>query len=200
MSNINYQQLRERYKPEKVRILFVAEAPPENTERFFYYEDVPTQDALFVNLIRVLYPELDRKGGVNEIRKQKPQLLERFKNDGYYLIDALESPMSLKLTPKQRNKLINDRKSALAKEIKQIIGSGPFNPEAPESGIVLIKATVYDALADYLLLDEHLPVLNVMLKVPFPSHGNAKLFHDKLGHILRIFDKRYRHALPKPVA
>ena len=31
---------REKYKPERIKLLFIAEAPPEQTERFFYYEKV----------------------------------------------------------------------------------------------------------------------------------------------------------------
>lgn len=30
----------DRYRPQRVRLLLVAHAPPNNTERYFYYEDV----------------------------------------------------------------------------------------------------------------------------------------------------------------
>lgn len=39
---------REKYKPTNIKLLFIAEAPPEQTERFFYYEKVKDNDWLFL--------------------------------------------------------------------------------------------------------------------------------------------------------
>jgi hypothetical protein len=36
-----------RYRPEKVDLLLVAEAPPSALDRYFYFEDVSEQDSLF---------------------------------------------------------------------------------------------------------------------------------------------------------
>lgn len=188
------QSSRLKYKPDEIKILFVAEAPPENIKRFFYYENVKEKDALFINLIRLLYPEYrDRNGGsVEQIRKNKKAILERFQNDGYYLIDALPEPISLKLKSGEREKLIEARKSDLANEIKSLIAPGPYNPEDPHVGVVLIKATVFDTLIDYLLVEQRLPVLNNNIKIPFPSHGNSGRFFEDLHNVLAPFDRGYR--------
>ena len=49
------QKAREKYLPNKIKLLFVAESPPEDVKRFFYFEDVPEQDSLFIQTMRVLY-------------------------------------------------------------------------------------------------------------------------------------------------
>jgi hypothetical protein len=41
------QRAVKRYKPDVVRLLLVAEAPPQELERYFYFTDVQEQDSLF---------------------------------------------------------------------------------------------------------------------------------------------------------
>lgn len=36
-----------RLKPEQVKLLLVAEAPPATLDRYFYFPDVPDHDSLF---------------------------------------------------------------------------------------------------------------------------------------------------------
>lgn len=188
-------QARNKYKPLKPRIIFVAESPPENPERFFYYEHVKSGDALFVNLIRVLYPEYkeEHNGTIERIRADKPNLLKRLQSDGYYLVDALPEPISLKLTTKQRIALIKKRRAAVAAEIRSAVGKDWLNGKDMDKGIVLIKATVFNAFSSYLA-KEGLPVLNGTIKVPFPSHGHGNEFMDALHEILAVSDSRYRWA------
>lgn len=187
---------RKKYLPSKPRIIFIAEAPPENIKRFFYYEKVKTGDALFINLMRVLYPELRKEHGgkVEDIRHNKAKILKRFQDDGYYLIDALPEPISLKLSSKDRVKLIEKRKEELADAISRLLGNEPAASPFPDKGVVLIKATVFDALEQYLLNDRQALVLNSHLKVPFPSHGHTTAFAEALHKILSHSDRRYRYA------
>lgn len=190
------EEARKKYRPTEPRVIFIAEAPPENIQRFFYYEDVKTGDALFINLMRVLYPELreEHNGTVEEIRKNKAQLLKRFQADGYYLIDALPNPISLKLSSRERVKLIEERKTEIANEVSELLGSKKPESAVPDLGVVLIKATVFDALESYLLNDRQILILNSQLKVPFPSHGHIADFAETLHKILSRSDKRYRAA------
>ncbi len=39
---------REKYKPEKTSCLFIAEAPPSDPDRFFYFEEVREQNSLYL--------------------------------------------------------------------------------------------------------------------------------------------------------
>src|SRR5205823_6407163 len=41
------RQAAERYRPDVVDLLLVAEAPPSAPDRFFYFEHVTTHDSLF---------------------------------------------------------------------------------------------------------------------------------------------------------
>lgn len=43
-----------KYKPAKIRTLLLAEAPSDNLERYFYFEDVKRQDSLFLEMTGVL--------------------------------------------------------------------------------------------------------------------------------------------------
>lgn len=169
---------RLKYRPQQIKVLFVAEAPPENTERFFYYERITEKDYLFINLVRVLYPEFnDNNGGsLQEIRKHKPEILKRFQQDGFYLIDALPGPISLKLSSSERARLIRQNKHNTLNEIKRNL--------SPNTKAVLIKATVYDALFNFLT-ESNILVINGDNKVPFPSRGHADEFRAKLDLILR---------------
>lgn len=178
-----YEQARQKYLPETIRVLFVAEAPPENERRFFYYEDVKDHDALFANLVRVLYPEYQSEHGgvISDIRINKPGILERFKNDGYFLIDALSEPINLKLSSRERGKIIISRQQAILENIKKL---------KPEVGVVLIKSTVFDSLHTYLI-NQGTHILNKN-SVPFPSHGHSNGFRWRLHEALVSNDEKYR--------
>lgn len=52
------EKARMKYKPDIVKYLLIAEAPPDSIERFFYYEDVTEHDYLFLRVIGVLYPDI----------------------------------------------------------------------------------------------------------------------------------------------
>ena len=168
-----YEQARQKYLPDKVRVLFIAEAPPEDVERFFYYEEVKSHDALFVNLLRALYEDC-RVADISMIRENKKKLLERFKNDGYYLIDALPEPISLKLKPHEREKLIRARSEDISKQIKEL---------RPEVGTILIKATVFAGLFDHFT-KKRLTVINKSL-IPFPGLGQQGRFLESMLSVLK---------------
>lgn len=87
------EQARRRYLPvDRIGILFIAEAPPADPSRFFYFEQVDHYDWLYLALMRVLYPDA-RKLEARELRQQKADYLERFRTGGHYLVDARDGPM-----------------------------------------------------------------------------------------------------------
>lgn len=185
-----YQTARLKYKPNKIRILFIAEAPPQDERRFFYYEDVTSHDALFINLIRVLYPDFVNVYGksVEAIRDNKTNLLNSLKQDGYFLIDALPKPINLKLSSSKRKNLIKQNKDNLLREIFTLQGKNK------NMQVVLIKATVYDALLQPLLKDK-IDVINGDIKIPFPSQGHCTEFRSKLANLLKTTDENYQAKL-----
>lgn len=65
-------EARQKYKPENVNLLLVAEAP-SSLDRFFYYEDVKEKDFLFVELSKVLC----KTDNVNLIRSNRLKSCKR---------------------------------------------------------------------------------------------------------------------------
>ena len=102
-SNRSFKRAMDRYRPDPLRVLFIAEAPPAyKVNRLFYFHEVPTGDALFLEMMKVIYGAaigFTEGGGFSgpmsakDVRKCKPQLLSRFMADGLYLIDASERPI-----------------------------------------------------------------------------------------------------------
>src|SRR5665647_3170165 len=52
------EKARLKFKPQKIKYLLIAEAPPESIDRFFYYEAVRQHDYLFLGISEALYPEM----------------------------------------------------------------------------------------------------------------------------------------------
>ena len=82
------EQLRRKYRPARVELLFVGESPPASG-RFFYQADSGLYRAIRDTFISAL-PNLD-----------SADFLESFRNLGCYLVDLCEAPVD-KLTPTQR--------------------------------------------------------------------------------------------------
>ncbi len=76
-----------KYLPDKIRFLFITESPPafqdENRMTFFYFLD-SYSDALFRNLMKAVFDVDYRKD-----KERKQALLERFREEGFYLINSL---------------------------------------------------------------------------------------------------------------
>jgi len=68
-------QVEEKWKPSVVKVLFVAESPPWDKERYFYKQDMTGNGT---NLQKELFRYLNLNS------------LEEFKAKGYYLIDAVK--------------------------------------------------------------------------------------------------------------
>jgi hypothetical protein len=72
-----YERARRRYRPKPVKVLFVAEAPPSDPRRFFYFERVSGHDWLFLALMRWLYDDA-RACETRELRESKRECQRRF--------------------------------------------------------------------------------------------------------------------------
>lgn len=148
--------LREQFKPSlPIKVLFIAESPPLSSEqeiRFFYNPNQEKRDNLFKAIMTALYEDfLSYKPG------QKKEYLERFKNDGFFLIDATDEPVN-KLKKPERTFAIESNMNRKIKEIKTLVN--------PETAIILIKKNIYQIFNDRLR-KEDLKVLNDNF-LPFP--------------------------------
>ena len=163
-----YSTARHKYRPTNINVLIIAEAPPCALDRFFYFEDVKTQDSLFLEIIGVLYPE-DKEKYLSSGRDTsiKKDILESFKLDGYWLIDLCELPTSL--TDESLDSHVPSLLSTLEKYIDK------------STPIILIKSNVYDICYRPLKAKGY-KVINE--RMPFPGSGQQKIFRQKFRKAL----------------
>ncbi len=139
-----------KYQPEHVRVLLVAEAPPNALERYFYFENVREHDWMFRAVAQAVL-------GSTPDRANKPQALSALRDLGFYLLDLSEQPVPFPGAP------LEHCVAGLISRVRAL------NPDK----IILIKANVYDS-AFRPLTDAELPVIPV--RIPFPSSGQQARF------------------------
>lgn len=158
---------RAKYKPESIKLLFVAEAPPETTERFFYYERVKDNDWLYIAIVKAL--SMCDDYDVKKMRANKKMILQLLQQDGIFLMDL--SPVPLK-------------KGMKAKRHKEGFRQRLSNEKAvnkDDTSIILIKANVYDCLFTELKENGY----NVQnQRIPFPASGQQQKFAEKMKEAL----------------
>lgn len=142
-----YETLRLEYKPATIKILLIAESPPDpgvGSRRFFYAPDLSQHDNLFRGVAEALY---GAEPGFNV--HAKVAVLRRIQGDGFWLVDALERPVNYlpgvekSLLLRASVPLLVDRCAALA----------------PLRGVILCKRVLYD-LAAHSMRDAGLQVLH----------------------------------------
>jgi hypothetical protein len=146
----------EKYRPREIELLLVAEAPPADLDRYFYFEDVHEHDALFRYVCRGVL-------GVEPTREKKAKLLRQMHDRGVFLIDLQEVPRDGTPLTALVPALVERCQAAVPKRI------------------ILIKATVFDA-AFAALRSAGLPVINK--RVPFPVSGQQRQFEAKFREAL----------------
>ena len=165
------ESAREKYKPLKIKYLLIAEAPPDNVERFFYYEDVKNHDYLFLGITEALYPNL-KVQYINSGRDSsvKQSILKRFKDEGFYLIDLSELPLSY---------LTHNLRSQVPYLLEKMEGLIDF-----ESPIIPIKVNVCE-IVNYPIINAGFTNL-VDISIPFPGQGWQRIFQKKFKEALNV--------------
>lgn len=167
-----YSERRARWKPHRVRLLLIAESAPDDdgdiaNRRFFYDSNLTGKDALFREVVRVLYNDPPIITGPNA----KAAWLEKLKHDGVFLIDLAPVPVN-HLSPLERS-------VALQRNIEGTISrASELNP----SGVVLVKQNVFNLL-QRATLDAGLPLLHDDF-IPFPGSGQQKIFRERFADAL----------------
>jgi len=159
----DFKVAREAYRPEKIKVLFLAEASPCSGDRFFYFPDVKTGDNLFLYLIRTVFPDLEDVP-VKQLRLQKEELLNRFKTAGYFLEDSVQEPIPKGTSPAKKIKIIENNQQ----ELLQILKSYKNIP------LFLLSSTVFKANYKFLK-DNGFNIVNDM-PIPFPGSGQQNNF------------------------
>jgi hypothetical protein len=163
---------RRRYRPPRIRYVLVAESPPQAASgRFFYYEDVTEGDSLFWETMKVLYPDDYRAS--DPPRHRKREFMGRFRDDGFYLIDAVDEPLGDAPSAEKRRR-IGESLPRLCRDLGDVCAGG--------AKAVLISAPVYDACAAALRA-EGVDVINEEM-IDFPGSGGQRKFCEKLTRLL----------------
>lgn len=175
----SYDNIRRQYRPEHIKVLFIAESPPPaaktQSSRHFYRSDrIRKDDRLFVNTIKALYADAaDRTEA--ELEPEKEQWLRRFQADGYYMIEALEESQVHEITKEQRQDRIQKSLPRLLQRIRQLAEE--------DTKIILIKSNVF-TIATEPLRRAGFNVLNTEL-VDYPGRFNQHAYREKLTTLLK---------------
>jgi hypothetical protein len=157
-----YTVARNKYKPSVVKTLLIAESPPCNPERYFYFEAVRTHDSLFLEIMGVIYPELkDAYLKSKRDPELKAELLENFQSDGYLLIDLSEVPQELS----------GESDAECLPDLLQRVGKLANK----KTRIILIKTNVYDCAYDLLNAQGYKVSAE---RLPFPGSGQQRVFRE----------------------
>src|SRR2546422_11744424 len=167
-----YTAARNKYRPNRVNVLLIAESPP-SSGGYFYSETTIGKDHLFRETMKALgFWPVDRP-----MRKgcDKQRMLKRFRSIGFFLIDTCELPVD-KLQPRQRRVSTIQGASTLPNRVREL------NPIR----ILIVKKTVFKP-ARQSLIEAGLWDRSLKTKpLPFPSHGQQREF---LTMIRRLVDK-----------
>lgn len=174
MTNL-FHQAREKYRPQKIKVLFINEAPPAvERNQFFYFEHVRRGDSLFLEMMKVLFPEeVGAFETVKTLRAEKIYFLERLQEEGYFLINAVDTPLPDKTTA-ARMKIYQEQLPHLIKIILQIA--------KPTTPIVLISAVVYRAIGRELKASGFNVIHQELIE--YPNSGQQVNFRRKLKPLL----------------
>lgn len=155
-----YDDLRQEYTPEVVRVLLIGESPPDplDADRRFFYNSILTRyDNLFRGVALAAYGML--KDDLN--RLSKPTVLRRLQSDGFLMIDAVEYPVN-HLGTSTRRAAIRDSAISLVERVRH---------HEPAEGVFICSSPVFDAVTPTLRANG-ISVLNTAA-APFPL-GNTR--------------------------
>ena len=143
------QEAAARWRPERVDLLLVVEAPPSALDRYFYFEGVRSHDSLFRHVVEGVLGE--------QPTRDKAPYLDALREHGVFLIDLCPDPFD------DGRMAIPTAVPGLARRVRAI----------DPGSVALIGARVYDA-AFPALRAAGLPVLDVRL--PYPGSGQQRRF------------------------
>ena len=156
-----YLDLRRKFEPTGVKLVIVAESPPD-TCKYFYDPHGKVSEPLFSALMKQLCIEPKKLEG-------KPEGLREFQNRGWLLVDATYEQVNKYDEPDADLVIVRDYPQ-LCGDLKQLLATR-WN-EVP---LVLIKVNVCKLL-EPKLKEDGFNVLNKGRRVYFSHHWEPRLF------------------------
>ena len=165
-----YLSRRQRYSPDRPRLVIIAESPPDSGLYFYDPTGAPSE-ALFAAMMKQL--------GVSPVSKEDG--LFEFQRRGWLIVDATYEPVN-KYDGSRRDAVIARDYPLLRNDLKAL------NPDG-SIPLILIKANVC-RLLEPKLAEDGFNVLNRGRVIYFPSHGQQNKFQEQFGAILKGADMR----------
>ena len=166
----DFNRSRRKYRPRKVRFLLIAESPP-SSGGFFYFGTTIGKDHLFRETMKTLelWPRNEpmRKG------IDKRTMLRRFQSMGFYLLDTCVFPVD-KLRPSERRKAVLSQTGRL---VRDVIEANPMH-------ILVVKSSIFNPVRNALRESGLWTRVLDTGPVPFPSHGNQRIYRSMLRRAL----------------
>ena len=154
------EHLRKRYRPERVRVLFVGEAPPASG-RFFYQANSGLYRAIRDTFLAA-FPSLG-----------KDEFLESFRALGCYLVDLCGKPVD-QMDKQSRERICQASEGRLARRLRQL------RPKIIVTVVRSIESSVRRAEA-------RAKWSGMKVALPYPGrwHHYRTVFREKLTPVLR---------------
>jgi len=180
-----YRTAAEKYLPEKIRVLFIAESPPFFADptkmAYFFFERCPGNEMLFSTIFQGIFNYQYRK---NEDGKK--EFLCKFQENGLWLMDAVEYPINKringkKVPDKERIQIIRQPEN-YRKLLRSLSKLRENNVLDFKTKIILIKATVFIALREALTAEGH-KILNKN-HIGFPRYTGDPLVVNAINTLL----------------
>jgi hypothetical protein len=153
-----------RYAPKRVRVVVVAEAPPCERARHFYFEDAGAPDTLWLETMKAAFGTALPKDA-KQARAEKAAWLRRFADAGGVMVDLVQQGLPQDMSERERDTRI---RAAAADGAARIAA---MKPEL----VVLVKKSVWEGFAEAARAAD-LPVRQSGA-VAFPGSGNQGKFH-----------------------
>jgi hypothetical protein len=160
-SLLSKERLRKRYQPERVRILFVGEAPPASG-RFFYQADSG------------LYRSVREAFAVALPQLREGPFLDAFRFLGCYLVDLCREPVD-KMDARYRKRICAAGEARLSRRIREL------NPE-----IIIVVVRSIESIVRRAEARAGWSGLTLGLPYPGRWHQQRNEFHRKLVPMLRV--------------
>jgi len=156
---IDHQERREKYMPEIVKVLFIAESPPKN-DTFFY-----SAKGNFYNFTKQIFDEL-----FNDEIKKADSFLQFFQNKGCYLDDLCHKPKPFKE--------IRSNKNFYIKELQNRLKS--YNPQ-----VIIITLKRINGFVRGAIKQSNISIApELIFTLPFPGYGHQNKYESGLRDAL----------------
>lgn len=127
--------------------------------RFFYNPKMESWDYLYRAVMSVVFSHFKYRP------HEKAEWLGRFRDGGYYLIDATHRPIN-RYSRAERDRALEATARRKVREIIRLV--------SPSTPIILIKKNIFQLLNDPLRAVGYNVINHSYL--PFPSHGHQRQF------------------------